>query len=116
MRVSQLNEDKDGVPTDPTQKTLTNFILSGDTFMKDVDNQRSVGSETSDGYTNDEKSDFSFKSYEPRDNHRDHLDHNENSDKCAFNNNPDSTENFHNSVNDPTSDKVGDFFRFRSTM
>ncbi|KAJ0077811.1 hypothetical protein Patl1_37416 [Pistacia atlantica] len=34
LRMSQFNEEKVGAPADPTQKTLANFIMSGDASRK----------------------------------------------------------------------------------
>ncbi|XWS54679.1 hypothetical protein CRYUN_Cryun10bG0110300 [Craigia yunnanensis] len=48
LRVSHFNEDKWGVPVDPTQKTLTRFLISGDAGRKTVDDQSSLGSDFSD--------------------------------------------------------------------
>ncbi|KAK2974476.1 hypothetical protein RJ640_018641 [Escallonia rubra] len=36
LRMSQFSEDKDGAPSDPTQKTLSNFVLSGDSCGKNM--------------------------------------------------------------------------------
>ncbi|XP_012093124.1 DNA polymerase kappa isoform X2 [Jatropha curcas] len=36
LRVSHFNEDKVGTPSDPTQKTLTDFIVSGDASRKNM--------------------------------------------------------------------------------
>ncbi|CAK7330157.1 unnamed protein product [Dovyalis caffra] len=36
LRVSHFNEDKIGAPSDPTQKTLTNFIVSGDSSSHEL--------------------------------------------------------------------------------
>ncbi|KAH1098900.1 hypothetical protein J1N35_015821 [Gossypium stocksii] len=48
LRVSHFNEDKRGVPGDPTQKTLTTFLISGDPSRRTGDDQRSLGSDLSD--------------------------------------------------------------------
>ncbi|MBA0603796.1 DNA polymerase kappa [Gossypium raimondii] len=48
LRVSHFNEDKGGVPGDPTQKTLTTFFKSGDASRRTGDDQRSLGSDLSD--------------------------------------------------------------------
>ncbi|KAK3035721.1 hypothetical protein RJ639_033423, partial [Escallonia herrerae] len=36
LRMSQFSEDKDGAPSDPTQKTLSNFVLARDSCGKNV--------------------------------------------------------------------------------
>lgn len=48
LRVSHFKEDKGGVPVDPTQRTLTSFLISGDASRRTGDDQRSLGSDFSD--------------------------------------------------------------------
>ncbi|XVE93509.1 hypothetical protein REPUB_Repub01dG0198900 [Reevesia pubescens] len=65
LRVSHFNEDKGAVPVDPTQKTLTTFLISGDSSRKIVDNQSSLGSDFSDlHFMNDRETDLSLDSHE----------------------------------------------------
>lgn len=111
--MSQLNEERDGVPIDPTQKTLTNFIVSGDASSKELDDQRSVGREAhdiSDYSVNNEKSDYFIGSHETCHSHRDHLDSNHSSeldgDNCTIGGNAAQLEKFHNPSGDVTADEV----------
>ncbi|XP_052210672.1 DNA polymerase kappa [Diospyros lotus] len=95
LRMSQLNEDSDGAPSDPTQKTLSNFIMSRDSTGRNMDDPVSCGSDHSDGHflikpeltDNYEKSHTDF---------RDALNCNEVSDPtngtCNFHNKNDTTE------------------------
>ncbi|PON74817.1 DNA repair protein, Rev [Parasponia andersonii] len=113
LRMSHLNEERDGVPLDPTQKTLTHFMVSGDASGKDVDEQRSFGHEAhdiSDYFVNKEKSDSFTGSHETRHSHRDHLDSNHsselNGDNCTFDSNAAEMETFHNPSSDVTADKL----------
>lgn len=53
--MTQFNEDKIRAPSDPTQKTLSNFITSGDASKKTVGDQNSLGSDINDDYLIDEK-------------------------------------------------------------
>ncbi|XP_047317305.1 DNA polymerase kappa [Impatiens glandulifera] len=48
LRVSQLNLGKDIIPSDPTQKTLSSFILSAETCQNEIDRNMSMGSDISD--------------------------------------------------------------------
>lgn len=65
LRVSHFNEDKVGVPVDPTQKTLTTFLISGDASTKIVDDQSSFGSDLSDlHFRNDRETVFSVDIHE----------------------------------------------------
>uniref|UniRef100_A0A803NNW8 DNA polymerase kappa n=1 Tax=Cannabis sativa TaxID=3483 RepID=A0A803NNW8_CANSA len=57
LRISHLNIERDGALLDPTQKTLTNFFVSGDTSGKDVNGQRPFGHDTSNYLVNDDHSD-----------------------------------------------------------
>ncbi|EOX98479.1 DNA/RNA polymerases superfamily protein isoform 1 [Theobroma cacao] len=65
LRVSHFNEDKVGVPVDPTQKTLTTFLISGDASTKIVDDQSSFGSDLSNlHFRNDRETVFSVDIHE----------------------------------------------------
>lgn len=101
--MSHLSDDGDGVPLDPTQKTLTNFFVSRDAPSKNVDDQRSIGSEISDHFMNDENPECSIGSFEKHHNHGDILDCN---DICTINDNAGQMEKFRNSVSDSTAHKV----------
>ncbi|KAJ6754850.1 DNA REPAIR polymerase UMUC / TRANSFERASE FAMILY MEMBER [Salix purpurea] len=48
LRMSHFNEDKIGSPSDPTQKTLNNFIVSADLSRKNLDDSKSLGSDIND--------------------------------------------------------------------
>ena len=48
LRMSQFSEDKDGTPSDPTQKTLSNFIMTGDATGSNMDDHTSFGSDLKD--------------------------------------------------------------------
>ncbi|KAL5561378.1 hypothetical protein UlMin_031125 [Ulmus minor] len=102
LRLSHLNEDRDGVPLDPTQKTLTNFIVSGDASRKDLSgDHRSFISEISDEYLmNDEKYGFSIGIQEVHHcNDRNPLDYNHSSElvdtDCTVSENAGQMEKFH---------------------
>ncbi|KAI8554612.1 hypothetical protein RHMOL_Rhmol05G0111300 [Rhododendron molle] len=56
LRMSQFNEDKDGNPSDPTQKTLSNFIIFGDATRRNMDEQTSFCSDLSDDHFTTESS------------------------------------------------------------
>lgn len=63
--MSQFNEDKDGHLSDPTQKTLANFIISGDASGKNVGEHSSLGSDTSDShFMVDPENDLSIDNHE----------------------------------------------------
>ncbi|KAJ0077814.1 hypothetical protein Patl1_37413 [Pistacia atlantica] len=55
LRMSQFNEEKVGAPADPTQKTLTNFIMPGDASRKNVGDDNCLGSDVSDHHFMDDK-------------------------------------------------------------
>ncbi|KAK4848646.1 hypothetical protein QYF36_015555 [Acer negundo] len=55
LRVSQFNEDKAGAPSDPTQRTLAGFIMSGDASRKNAADQSSLGSYISDHHLMDDQ-------------------------------------------------------------
>lgn len=108
--MSHFNEERDGVLLDPTQKTLNNFIVSGDASSKDVDEQRSYGNATSDYIVNHEKSDSFIDSHETRHTQGNCLDSNHSSepddDNCTLASNAAQVEKFHNPSSDVTADKV----------
>lgn len=54
--MSQFNEDKDGNPSDPTQKTLSNFIIFGDATGRNMDEQTSFCSDLSVDHFTTERS------------------------------------------------------------
>ena len=65
LRVSHFNEDKGDAPVDPTQKTLTTFLISGDAARKIVDDESSLGSDFSDlHYVNERETVLSLDSHE----------------------------------------------------
>ncbi|KAK2664875.1 hypothetical protein Ddye_003449 [Dipteronia dyeriana] len=65
LRVSQFNEDKVGAPSDPRQRTLTNFIMSGNASRKNAGDQSSLGSDISDyNFMDDQETSFSLGIHE----------------------------------------------------
>ncbi|KAL7199527.1 hypothetical protein ACSBR2_021745 [Camellia fascicularis] len=112
LRMSQFNEDKDGTPSDPTQKTLSNFIVSGVATGRNMDDHISFGSDLSDDhFITEPKTDL------PIDNHeicyndfRDPLDSNEVSDpnnsNCLLIYNNDEMEKNDGSLNRKSKAKV----------
>ncbi|KAG6710772.1 hypothetical protein I3842_05G018900 [Carya illinoinensis] len=65
LRLSQFNEDKVGAPSDTTQKTLTDFLLSRDTSRKLDDHNGSLGAIIDDHrFTNDTETGFPLDSHE----------------------------------------------------
>ncbi|CBI22452.3 hypothetical protein VitviT2T_003660 [Vitis vinifera] len=65
LRISHFNEDKDGHLSDPTQKTLANFIISGDASGKNVCEHSLLGSDTSDShFMVDPENDLSIDNHE----------------------------------------------------
>lgn len=62
--MSQFNEDKDGNPSDPTQKTLSNFIISGDATRRNMDDQTSFCSDFSDDHFTTERRTVSVDNHE----------------------------------------------------
>eukprot|EP00257_Ricinus_communis_P020593 XP_015579857.1 DNA polymerase kappa isoform X2 [Ricinus communis] len=65
LRVSHFNEDKDRAPSDPTQKTLMNYVVSGDASKKNVGGQSSSDSDCSvQPFMDDMETAFSTDSYE----------------------------------------------------
>lgn len=112
LRMSQFNEDKDGTPSDPTQKTLSNFIVSGVATGRNMDDHISFGSDLSDDHSITEP-----KTDRPIDNHeicyndfRDPLDSNEVSDpnnsNCLLIYNNDEMEKNDGSLNSKSKAKV----------
>ncbi|KAE8730404.1 hypothetical protein F3Y22_tig00003041pilonHSYRG01487 [Hibiscus syriacus] len=55
LRVSHFNVDKGDIPVDPTQKTLTKFLIFGDYPKRTGDDQSSFGSDLSDLHFMNEK-------------------------------------------------------------
>lgn len=112
--MSQLNEDGVGIPSDPTQTTITNFIILRNTSSprKDMDEQISFGPDISDhDFMNDEKSDFSIGCHETNHTHRDPMDCNDSSelhdDNHTVGNSACEVEKFHKSSSDVSANKVG---------
>lgn len=62
--MSQFNEDKDGNPSDPTQKTLSNFIIFGDATGRNMDDQTSFCSDFSDDHFTTERRTVSVDNHE----------------------------------------------------
>ncbi|XP_024031357.1 DNA polymerase kappa, partial [Morus notabilis] len=120
LRVSQLNEDGGGIPSDPTQTTITNFIISRNTSSprKDMEEQISFGPDVSDhDFMNDEKSDFSIGCHETNHTHRDPMDCNDSSelhdDNHTVGNSACEVEKFHKSSSDVSANKVESNIRNR---
>ncbi|KAF2320881.1 hypothetical protein GH714_031560 [Hevea brasiliensis] len=106
LRVSHFNEDKAGASSDPTQRTLTNFVLSGDASRKTMGGRSSLGLYCSDEpFMDDLETSFSTDShdinhYETRDpwdstNKQDLEDHH-----CTFSNNIEAEEAHESLSND----------------
>lgn len=75
LRVSHFNEDKGVIPVDPTQKTLTTFLISGDAARKTVDDRDSLGSDFIDPhFVNGSETALSLDSHES--NHLPDVDEN----------------------------------------
>ncbi|XP_062089394.1 DNA polymerase kappa isoform X2 [Humulus lupulus] len=102
LRISHLNIERDGALLDPTQKTLTNFFVSGDTSSKDVDGQRSFGLDTINFLMNNDNSDSFIGEHETHHTHSD-VDDNDNSTLSSI---AAQMEKFHNSSSDVTAYKV----------
>ncbi|XP_022763513.1 DNA polymerase kappa isoform X2 [Durio zibethinus] len=65
LRVSHFNEDKGGVPVDPTQKTLTTFLISEDASRRIVNDHSSLGPDLSDlHFMNERETALSMDSHE----------------------------------------------------
>lgn len=63
--MSHFDEDKIGAPSDPTQKTLNNFIVSGDLSRKNLDDPKSLGLDNNDQHLmNNMEGSFSIESHE----------------------------------------------------
>ncbi|CAB4321012.1 unnamed protein product [Prunus armeniaca] len=48
LRLSHFDEEKVGAPSDPTQKTLTDYMLSGDALRKNMGDQSSLDLDSTD--------------------------------------------------------------------
>lgn len=109
LRLSHLNEDNIGSPSDPTQKTLNNFIVSGDLSRKNLDDPKSLGLDINDQHLmNNMEGSFSIESHELQ--HygiRDPLDSNNLQDlnvhHCTY---TDSVEA--EKIHEPSSNKIAD--------
>ncbi|XP_057963778.1 DNA polymerase kappa isoform X2 [Malania oleifera] len=95
LRLSQFNEDKDGAPSDPTQKSLTDFIVSGGASGRSMDDNGSLGLDVNDNQGHLDTADL--------------LDSNHVSvhcDICTLNNDADENERSHGPRSDRISEKV----------
>lgn len=109
LRLSHFNEDNIGAPSDPTQKTLNNFIVSGDLSRKNLDDPKSLGLDINDQHLmNNMEGSFSIESHELQ--HygiRDPLDSNNLQDlnvhHCTY---IDSVEA--EKIQEPSSNKIAD--------
>ncbi|OAY39274.1 DNA polymerase kappa isoform X4 [Manihot esculenta] len=102
LRMSHFNEDKAGAPSDPTQRTLTKFVLSRDASGKTMGGQSSLSSNCSDEAFMDDL-ETSFPNDEIRDPwdsscKQDLEDHN-----CTFGNNIEAEE-AHESLSNNTAE------------
>ncbi|KAK9286662.1 hypothetical protein L1049_015062 [Liquidambar formosana] len=114
LRVSHFNEDKFGVPSNPTQKTLTNFVISGDASARNTDDRCSLALDVSDhgdhfmidtetGLSIDNHETCHYDSGDLLDgNHSTDCDHN----NCTLSNNAGETETSHGSLSNETTDRV----------
>lgn len=108
--MSHFNEDKDSSPSDPTQKTLSNFIISGDAFGKSGD--LSVSSDASDNLSKiNTDSDLPINSheihcYDSRDPSDSSPISDPNHNKCTLKINSEQTEKSHRTVSNESNDKV----------
>ncbi|KAJ7013361.1 DNA polymerase kappa [Populus alba x Populus x berolinensis] len=109
LRLSHFNEDNIGAPSDPTQKTLNNFIVPGDLSRKNLDDPKSLGLDINDQHLmNNMEGSFSIESHELQ--HygiRDPLDSNNLQDlnvhHCTY---TDSVEA--EKIHEPSSNKIAD--------
>lgn len=64
LRMSQFSDDKNDVPSDPTQRTLSDYVIPGGPSRNNINDSMQLGSEISDSaFSNDTDGDF------PSDNH-----------------------------------------------
>lgn len=103
--MSHFKEDRSGAPPDPTQKTLTNFIVSGDASRKVMDNHCSLGSDISDAcIVNDDETSLSIGTNNTYSCDRDTLDCNFSSKlgdrNFTFSNDADQIEKFQKTANE----------------
>ncbi|KAG8645675.1 hypothetical protein MANES_10G081500v8 [Manihot esculenta] len=106
LRMSHFNEDKAGAPSDPTQRTLTKFVLSRDASGKTMGGQSSLSSNCSDEAFMDDL-ETSFPNDEIRDPwdsscKQDLEDHN-----CTFGNNIEAEE-AHESLSNNTAENIAE--------
>nr|POF21882.1 hypothetical protein CFP56_57150 [Quercus suber] len=112
LRLSQFNTDKAVAPADPTQKTLTNFLISGDASRESMVDSSSMGSIVNDHhFMNDTETGFSMGSHEACScGGRDLLDRSHFPDlednNCAIGNNDGEMHKFHEPLNDENGSKV----------
>ncbi|KAL4607326.1 hypothetical protein ACB092_09G165300 [Castanea dentata] len=65
LRLSQFNADKAVAPADPTRKTLTNYLISGDAYRESMVDSSSMGSIVNDRhFMNNTETGFSMGSHE----------------------------------------------------
>lgn len=63
--MSQFSDEKNGVPSDPTQRTLSNFIVPGDPSKRNINDSTQLCSEISDNaFSIDTNADFLTDSFE----------------------------------------------------
>lgn len=103
--MSHFKEDRSGAPPDPTQKTLTNFIVSEDASRKVMDNHSSLGSDISDAcIVNDDETSLSIGTNNTSSCDRDTLDCNFSSklgdSNFTFSNDADQIEKFQKTANE----------------
>ena len=112
LRLSQFNADKVVAPADPTQKTLTNFLISGDASRESMVDSSSMSSIVNDHhFMNDTETGFSMGSHEACSyGGRDLLDSSHFPDlednNCAIDNNDGEMQKFHEPLNDQNGNKV----------
>ncbi|KAL4615236.1 hypothetical protein ACB092_07G109100 [Castanea dentata] len=112
LRLSQFYADKAAAPADPTQKTLTNFLISGDASRESMVDSSSMGSIVNDHhFMNDTETGFSMGSHEACGyDGRDLLDSSHFPDledsNCAIGNNDGEMQKFHEPLNDENGNKV----------
>ncbi|KAM7479104.1 hypothetical protein LguiA_027317 [Lonicera macranthoides] len=111
LRMSHFNEDKDSSPSDPTQKTLSSFIISGGTFGKSL-GDLSVSSDASDNLSKiNTDTDLSINShathcYDSRDPSDSIPISDRNHNKCTLKINSEEMEASHRTVSNESIDKI----------
>nr|XP_027112637.1 DNA polymerase kappa isoform X2 [Coffea arabica] len=65
LRMSQFSDDKNDVPSDPTQRTLSNYVIPGGPSRSNINDSMQLGSEISDSaFSIDTDGDFPIDSHE----------------------------------------------------